>query len=176
MSQQRQRFQGATAKAEEANRYRVDPTSKPSMPFSVSSKNQTPNSGSKAATQTNVIPPALISTMPIQSHSVPPDFNKKRAAQASGTPVPKKKPKVPSKRSASLSNDLHSEQYNRKVPPLEEKPEGTFPNFTNGNNIAYDVSEPIKEVAPVNEVINRNIQVVVLTFNGSHYSFEACCK
>lgn len=175
MSQQRQRFQGATTKAEEVQRYRVDAT-KPSMPFSASSKNQTPNSGSKAATQTNVIPPAPISTMPIQSHSVSTDVNKKRAARASGTPVPKKKPKVPSKRSASLSIDLHGEQYNRKVPPLEEKPEETYPIYVNGNNIAYDVSEPIKEVATVNEVINRNIQVVALTFNESYYSFEACCE
>ena len=114
--------------------------------------------------------------MPVQSHSLPPDVNKKRAAQASGTPVPPKKPKVPSKRRASLSNDLHGEQYNRKVPPLEDKPEGSFPMVTNGNNIAYDVYEPLKEVGTVNEVINRNIQMVTLTFNESHYSFEACCK
>jgi len=164
---------GASTKAEVAQHYRVDAT-KPSVPFRYSSKEQTPNVASKTATQAKVVTPDPNSTMPIQSRSLPPETTKKRATRAS-TPLPKKRPKVSSKRGASLSNDLHGEQSNRNGPTLEEKPAGTFPIYTNSNNAAYDVPEPPKDVVSVNEVINRNIQVVALTYTNpiAHMKYTA---
>jgi hypothetical protein len=148
---------------------RVDPA-KPITPFAknISSKEQIPKISSMAVTQSQLIStPVPTPTMPVQSHSLPSDINKKRSSDMHRESYPpdkasKKKSKPNTKRRASVSNELHDEKSTRKG-LMQEGFYGTFQTSTNFDNGDGDGHDAPKDFAAIDEDRKRSLQEVIFT-------------
>ena len=171
MSRQRDRFYGSAKSGANSNELlplRVDPV-KPTTPFSqkISSKEEIPKISSTVVTQSQIITPVPTPTMPVQSHSLPSDINKKRSSDMHRESYPpdkasKKKSKPNTKRRASVSNELHDEKSTRKG-LMQEGFYGTFQTSTNFDNGDRDGQDAPKDFAAIDGDRKRSLQEVMFT-------------
>src|SRR5271170_463809 len=174
MSRQRDRFYQSAKSGPntipELLHYRVDP-GKTGVPFSknLSSKEQTPKISSKVVAQSQLISvPDSTPTIPVQSHSLPSDINKKRSSDMSRVSYPpshvaKKKARTDTKRRASASDELHNEKSIRKGGSLEEHPDGTFQTSTNIDKVVHGTPQASKGSVTDDGDRKHSLQEVILT-------------